>query len=86
MNKESLESSLDDLISSLCGNQTAESYYKKVRDKLAAMDDGNELKIFLDAICGSAKAKDVYGLTLEQCAAWDKMWDVADKLRAICME
>lgn len=82
MNKTALESSFNDLISSLSSNQTAESYYRKVRDKLVAMDDRNELKLFLDAICGSAKAKDVYGLSLEQCAAWDKMWDEANRLRA----
>lgn len=82
MNKKSLALSLDELISSLSSNQTAESYYTKVRDRLAVIDDENELKIFLEAICGSAKAKDVYGLTLEQCVAWDKMWHEADDLRA----
>lgn len=82
MNKELLQYRLDELISSLSDNPTAGAYYQKVREKLIKTNDRDELKKFLDAICGSAKVKDVHGLNLAQSSKWDSMWDEADKLRS----
>jgi hypothetical protein len=81
MNRKSLEDILDELISSLSNNEAAQSYYKKVKEKLIMVNDEIELKIFLDALIGSSKVKDLYNLTFEQCEVWDKMWAEADKLR-----
>lgn len=80
MNKLTLVDRIEELISSLTGNDAARTYYQKVKDKLLSTNEEQELKKFLVAICGSAKIKDVHGLSLDQCNKWDKMWSEAEKL------
>ena len=80
MNKHNLENSITELISSLTTNDAARCYYQKVKDKLSTITEKNELKKFLDAICGSAKIKDVHGLNLDQSDKWDRMWEEADNM------
>lgn len=77
-----LTKSIDALILSLTGNDIARTYYQRIKDKLLIIDDEQELKKILEAICASGKVKDVYGLSLEQCDKWDKMWSEPDFLRS----
>ncbi len=83
MSIENFKKSLDTLISSLSSNQIAQNYYLQVKAKVISIKKNRELIHLLEALCSSAKVKDVYGLENNQCEKWDRMWEEANKLRSI---
>jgi hypothetical protein len=81
MDTKDLEQSLDALILSLGDNKAAENYYQQVKVKVGNTKRPNDLIRLLEALCSSAKVKDVHGLDNIQCEKWDSMWVEANKLR-----
>jgi hypothetical protein len=80
MNKDALLDRIEELISGLDGNDAAQAYYLKVKDRLLSITNDDELKKFLNAICGSAKIKDAHGFNRVQSGIWNNMWKEADKM------
>ena len=62
MDTKDLEQSLDALILSLGDNKAAENYYQQVKVKVGNTKRPNDLIRLLEALCSSAKVKDVHGL------------------------